>query len=495
MLQGSGVQSRSAIDRDPEIAGVAFDSRRVEPGDLFLAIPGMRSDGARFVDEAIRRGARAIVAAVPRPTDVDHEIAWVEVASPRETAGPLAREHYGRPDEALALVGITGTNGKTTVAHLVESIGRAAGRKSGRIGTVGYSLDGEEHSLERTTPEAPDLYQLLGRMRDLSIELVALEVSSHALTLSRVGGARFSVAAFLNLSHDHLDFHGDLEKYFEAKATLFTSLARERVAVLPADSPRGRELAQRTSARIISFGRTAAADVRLTSERCGLDGATAVIETPQGRLPVRTRLLGDYNLDNVAAAAACALALELPAEAIPAGVAALGGVPGRMERICAGGPLDVVVDYAHTPAALERVLAWAKHVTSGQVRVVFGCGGGRDADKRPEMGRVAARLADTVYLTSDNPRAEDPETILDGIERGVVSVSGATERYRRVVDREQAIRRALTEASSGDVIVIAGKGHETVQIVGDRSRPFDDREIARRALADADHEGEAGACR
>lgn len=493
MLDGSGVRPLAAPGADPEIAGMSLDSRTVGPGDLFLAIPGLRLDGAEFVGEALRRGARAVVAAGPRPEGVDEAVAWVRVAAPREAAGPLARELHGRPDEALALVGITGTNGKTTVAHLVESIGRAAGRKTGRIGTVGYAFDGETRPLERTTPEAPDLYRLLARMRDLGLEIVALEVSSHALALGRVGGARFSIAAFLNLSRDHLDFHPDLASYFEAKASLFTSLGSERTAVLPADTDHGRELRRRTAARVLSFGRTADADVRLTDERTGIDGASAVLETPRGRLPVRTFLLGDYNLDNVAAAAACALALDLPPESIPAGVLALHGVPGRMERVPTDRPFDVVVDYAHTTDALERVLAWARGAASGRLRVVFGCGGGRDAGKRPEMGRVAARLADDVYLTSDNPRQEDPGRILDDVAAGVATVAGAADRCRKIADRERAIRRAIADAGAGDLIVIAGKGHETVQIVGAEARAFDDREVARRALAENGRRGGAHA--
>jgi UDP-N-acetylmuramoyl-L-alanyl-D-glutamate--2,6-diaminopimelate ligase len=379
------------------------------------------------------------------------------------------------------------------VTHLVEAIARAAGRKSGRIGTVGYSIEGRAHPLERTTPDAPDLWRVLARMRERAVEVVALEVSSHALALSRVAGARFAVAAFLNLSRDHLDFHGNLTAYFEAKAALFTALGREQTAVLPADSAHGRELATRTAALVLTFGRAPAAEVRLTDERSGLDGASAVLVTPRGRLPVRTFLLGDYNLDNVAAAAACALALGLPAEAIPAGVLELESVPGRMERVPAEVPFVVLVDYAHTPVALERVLAWGRSVVPARLRVVFGCGGGRDVGKRPEMGRIAARLADDVYLTSDNPRDEDPLRILDAIAEGAAAVPGAAGRCRRIVDREEAIRRALGEAGPGDLVVIAGKGHEAVQISGGRTRPFDDREIARRALDGASREGGARA--
>jgi UDP-N-acetylmuramoyl-L-alanyl-D-glutamate--2,6-diaminopimelate ligase len=406
------VRPRAPVGADPLIHHVSLDSRRVEAGDLFLAIRGLHANGEVFVPDAIRRGACAVVAASPRPPQIDASIGWVQVTEARRVAGPLARECYGRPDEALALVGVTGTNGKTTVTHLVESIARAAGRRCGRIGTVGYAFDGEERPLERTTPEAPDFFRLLADMRERSIDIVALEVSSHALALYRVEGARFAVAAFLNLSPDHLDFHGDERSYFAAKAELFATLEGDRWAVLPADSPYGERLASRTRARTLTFGRSATAGVRLCDERCGLDGSSAILATPSGKVPIRTFLPGRPNLDNVAAAAACAIALDLAPESIPAGVLALEGVPGRMERIDAGQPFSVIVDYAHTSAALEGALAWVREVAPGRVLVVFGCGGERDSGKRSVMGRVAARCADGVFLTSDNPRGDDPRQIL-----------------------------------------------------------------------------------
>jgi len=495
LLADSGVRSLATSGGDPEIEGVSLDSRRIEPGDLFLAIRGFTADGEAFVGEALERGARAIVAASPRPEGLTDEIGWVQVREPRETAGPLSRECFGRPDDGLTLVGITGTNGKTTVAHLVESIGRAAGLRSGRIGTIGYSLDGEESPLERTTPEAPEFYRLLARMLEMSIEMVAMEVSSHALALSRIRGARFAIAAFLNLTHDHLDFHDDEKRYFEAKASLFADLGPEQTAVLPADTEHGREIARRTRGRILTFGRSEAADVRLAEVHSGMDGASAVLETSRGRLPLRTFLLGDHNLDNMAAAAACALALDLPPESIPSGVLALDGVPGRMERIEQGQPFAVLVDYAHTSAALESVLGWVRRVSGGRLIAVFGCGGSRDFEKRPEMGRIAATFAERVFITSDNPRDEDPEKILDRIVEGAATVEGGSERCRRVADREQAIREAIADARAGDAVVIAGKGHETSQVVGGESRPFDDREVARRALADAGWKGDPGARR
>ena len=489
LLQGSDVQPMAAVGADPDIRGASLDSRRIEPGDLFFAIRGLRADGEAFVSEAIERGARAVVAGSPRPSEVAERIGWVQVEEPRKAAGLLSREYYGRPDEALCLVGITGTNGKTTVTHLVEAIGRAAGRRSGRIGTVGYAFEGEEQPLERTTPEAPDFYRLLAEMRDREASLVAMEVSSHALALSRVEGARFAAAAFLNLSRDHLDFHGDEGSYFEAKAKLFGALGPDQTAILPAESPHGEELARRTRARVLRFGRSEEAEIRLCEEHSGLDGSSAILETPAGKLPVRSFLLGGYNLENVAAAAACAIALELPAESIPAGVLAVGGIRGRMERVDRGQPFTVLVDYAHTTAALERLLVWVRQVSDGRVAVVFGCGGARDTEKRPAMGRVAAETADRIFLTSDNPRDEDPEAILQQIGEGVASVGGGSERCRTIPDRREAIRSAIADAGSGDLVAIAGKGHETTQTFAGRVEPFDDRQVAIEALEELGWKG------
>jgi len=492
LIQESDIHPLMVSGADPVIRGTSLDSRLTEPGDLFFAIPGFRTSGEAFVPDAIRRGACAVIAGSPPPPKVDERIGWIQVDEPRRVAGLLSREYFGRPDEALSLVGITGTNGKTTVAHLVESIGKAAGRCCGRIGTIGCSIDGSERPLARTTPEAPDLYRLLAEMRDRDVDLVPMEVSSHALALFRVEGARFAAAAFLNLSPDHLDFHGGLEDYFEAKARLFEMLGPEQWAVLAADSPEGRVLAERTPGRVLTFGRSKDAQVRLSDEHCGLEGSSAILETPDGRLPLRTFLPGRFNLENVAAAAACAIALGLPPESIPAGVLALEGVPGRMQQVDCGQPFKVFVDFAHTPAALEGLLTWVREVSSERVLVVVGCGGARDREKRPIMGRVAAEGAHRIFLTSDNPRDEDPREILDRIMEGVAS-AGGTGRSRIIEDREAAIREAIGAAEPDDVVVIAGKGHETTQVIGEVVRPFDDREIARRCLREIGWKGGRGA--
>lgn len=484
LLKRAKVRPLSPLGADPLVRGVSLDSRRVEEGDLFLAIRGFEVDGESFAPDAIGRGACAVVAESARPVRIDPNVGWVQVEDARRAAGPLSRECNDRPDEELDLVGVTGTNGKTTVTHIVESIALAAGRRCGRIGTVGCSLAGETRSSAHTTPEAPDFFRLLAEMRARSIDLVAMEVSSHALALHRVAGARFKVAAFLNLSADHLDFHANEEDYFLAKASLFRSLGDDQWAVLPADSPYRSRLAAATQARTLTFGRSEDADLRLRDERLALDGSSATLETPDGTVPIRTFLPGSMNLDNVAAAAACAIALGLAADAISTGVLALEGVPGRMERIACGQPFTVIVDFAHTSAALQALLAWVGTVATGRVLLVFGCGGERDRGKRADMGRVAARGADRVFLTSDNPRREDPGQIIEQILAGVADAPGGQERCHTFVDRETAICEALAAARDADVVVIAGKGHETHQIVGDDRRAFDDRKVARAALAE-----------
>jgi UDP-N-acetylmuramoyl-L-alanyl-D-glutamate--2,6-diaminopimelate ligase len=484
LLRGAGIVPIALSGDDPSIRGIAVDSRRVGPGTLFFALPGERTSGEAFVPEAVARGAAAVLAPSPRPATVEDRLAWVQVTAPRLAAGRLAREWHGRPDEALTLVGITGTNGKSTVAAMVEAIAGAAGLRAGRIGTVGIAVAGEERASSRTTPESVDLFATLAEMREAGVTLVALEVSSHGLVQGRVEGARFHVGALLNLGRDHLDFHGTLEAYFDAKARLFEALSAEDTAVLPADDPAGPRMAARTRARVLRFGRGEEADVRLLEERGTLEGSTARLETPWGTLALTLNLPGRFNLDNAAAAAACALAVGLPPAAVETGLASLSRVPGRLERVEAGQPFSVFVDFAHTEQALRRVLEDLRPLVRGSLAVVVGCGGERDRGKRPAMGRAAAELADRVVLTSDNPRGEDPLSILREMEAGVAEVPGATRRTEVVPDRSEAVRRAVTRSGSGDAVLVAGKGHETTQTFADRVEKSDDRALVRRALAE-----------
>jgi UDP-N-acetylmuramoyl-L-alanyl-D-glutamate--2,6-diaminopimelate ligase len=481
-LAGAGVTPLTAVPAGIVVQGVGIDSRSVKPGDLFFALRGAKDDGARHARHAAENGAVAVIADSPKP-DQGPGVPWVRVAEARLAMGLCAREWFGRPDEAMTLVGITGTKGKTTVAFLVESIATAAGRSAGRIGTVGYAFGGRETPAARTTPEATELYELLASMREARTEIVAMEVSSHALALHRVAGARFPVAAFLNLGRDHLEFHGSSDAYFEAKAALFDRLGSSDTAILPSDDPHGLVLAARTPARVIVFGHGRDAHVRIEEERSGLGGSFARMTTPRGRVDIHTSLRGSFNVLNAAAAAACGIALDFDCAAIAAGIEGLKRVPGRLESVSAGQPFAVFVDYAHTEESLAAVLDAVRELTSGKLLVVFGCGGDRDRGKRFAMGRAAALRADRLVVTSDNPRREDPLAILRDIEAGVVSVSGAAERSSYCPDRADALKLALGEARSGDAVVIAGKGHEKTQVFDGRVEPFDDRDVARRELA------------
>jgi UDP-N-acetylmuramoyl-L-alanyl-D-glutamate--2,6-diaminopimelate ligase len=490
LLAGAGVVPLAPVPASLLIRGVRIDSRTVKPGDLFFALRGAVDDGARHARHAVVNGAVAVVAESQAP-EPGPGVPWVWVAEARLAMGLIAREWFGRPDEAMTLVGITGTKGKTTVAYLVESIAHAAGRSAGRIGTVGYAFGGRETEAARTTPEATDLYELLASMHECGTEIVAMEVSSHALALHRVAGARFPVAAFLNLGRDHLEFHGGRDAYFEAKASLFERLGRGDTAILPSDDPCGPVLAARTRARAIVFGHAEGADVRIEKERSGLAGSVARLTTPIGRIDVRTALPGRFNVLNAAAAAACGIALGLDGPAIAAGIEGLVRVPGRLESVSAGQPFKVFVDYAHTEESLAAVLDAVRELTSARLVVVFGCGGDRDRGKRFGMGRAAALRADRVLVTSDNPRREDPLAILHDVEAGVLSVAGATARSSFHPDRATAIRLALGEARSGDAVVIAGKGHETTQTFDGRVEPFDDRDVARHELHALGFRGES----
>lgn len=487
LLDRAGVRPLGPVLADPEIGGIRIDSRRVREGDLFLALPGSNVDGGEFVPEAIARGAKAVLS--PRERPASATVTWVRVERPRAAAGKIAREWFGRPDESLLLVGVTGTNGKTTTTYLLESIATAAGRRAGRIGTLGVAFSGREIPSERTTPESVDFFETLAAMRDAGVELVAAEVSSHALTLGRVEGARFAAAAFLNLGRDHLDFHETVDAYFDAKAVLFERLGESDRAVLPADDPAGAAMARRTRGVVSTFGRSPSAAIRITRETSSLAGSTAILDTPKGPIAVRTSLVGRYNLDNVAAAAACALALGWETGAVARGIAALTRVPGRLEAVDGDQPFAVLVDYAHTEQALARMLAAVREVCAGRLILAFGCGGDRDRGKRAGMGRAAAAGADVLVVTSDNPRSEDPDAIAREVVAGIAEVPGAVSRCRVIVDRAAAIAASVAEARPGDAVIVAGKGHETTQSFDGRSIPFDDRLVARAALVAAGFSG------
>ena len=473
---------------DRPIRGIAYDSRRVEPGFLFVAIRGLRYDGHSFIPEAVARGAAAVVG---ERAPAEHGVPYVQVPSSRLALGLLAAAFYGHPSARLVLVGVTGTNGKTTTTHLVRWVLEAAGHPTGLIGTVHNIIGGRSLPVERTTPEAADLQRLLAQMRDAGLTHVVMEVSSHALALHRVAGCAFDVGVFTNLTQDHLDFHASMEDYAAAKARLFARLGRNEIpgtdkpgpkaAVINADDPWGPFMAARSSAPVITYGIRQPADLSARDVQVEPGGVRFVLVTRAGEVPVRLRLTGRFNVYNALAAAGAGLALGIDPATIARGLESLPAVPGRLERIDRGQPFAVLVDYAHTPDGLENVLTTVRELAGrGRVICVFGCGGDRDRGKRPQMGAIAARLADYTVLTSDNPRSEDPEAILDDIEAGIRQVAGAA--YERVTERAAAIRRALELARPGDVVVIAGKGHEDYQIFADRTIPFDDRQVAAAAL-------------
>ena len=456
------------------ITSVQADSRRVEPGALFVAIDGERADGHRFVGEAVRRGALAIVAQRDRARDFGElgAATLLLVDDSRAALSEAAAAFYRDPSHELAVLGITGTNGKTTTAYMITAILNAAGVPCGSIGTTGARFAGREWALENTTPLPHELQELLRAMRDDGAQAVAMEVSSHALALHRVDDVRFRVGAFTNLTRDHLDFHRTEEAYARAKRRLFDLAER---CAFNVGNAYGARWAQELRGRkpTLTYALAGAAD--LVPERLTMDAGGSSFAL--GAATFRVHVPGRFNVANALCAIACARLLEVSDAYAAAGLDAVTRVPGRMEHV-RGGDVDVVVDYSHTPDSLENALAALRETTSAGLSVVFGCGGDRDRGKRPLMGEIAARLADRIYVTGDNPRTEDPQSILDEI------VEGIGDRERVVEpDRREAISRAIREARAGDTVLIAGKGHETYQIVGDRVLPFDDVAVAREALA------------
>ena len=480
---GNGVPPVDPAVLARDATAIVLDSRRVEPGGVFVALKGRHADGARFAGEATRRGAVLVVSDSPARPDTRGR--WVQVTDARLALAELAAAFYGNPSRDLTVVGVTGTNGKTTTTHLLAAIFEAAGRRCGRIGTLSYRTGGTDREAPFTTPEAPDVQALLRDMVEHDADACVMEVSSHALAMRRVEGTLFRAAVFTNLTRDHLDFHADMADYFAAKRRLFDMLPDGAPSVVNLDDPAGRRLADLVG-RAVTFAVDRPAAVRPERVESTRDGTRLDVSTPCGRLRLRSPLPGRVNACNVLAAAAAAVALDLPPAAIEQGVARLAGVPGRFEVVSS--PADdvwVLLDFAHTDDALRGVLETVRELGSGRLVTVFGCGGDRDRAKRPLMGAVAARLSDVVVLTSDNPRSEDPERIIDEIRRGVLAAAAGAGgcRHLAIADRGAAIDRAVAEAEPGDAVVIAGKGHERVQVIGDRRLPFEDRVAAREALA------------
>jgi UDP-N-acetylmuramoyl-L-alanyl-D-glutamate--2,6-diaminopimelate ligase len=473
------VQGNSAV----EVKGLAYHSGAVKPGYLFVAIEGFKVSGQQYIDEAINRGAVAVAT-----TDVNsvrkNWVAVIQTKSPRRFLAQAADRFYDFPARKLNLVGITGTNGKTTTAFLLRAMARQVGIEPGFVGTIEYWDGSETRKAGQTTPESLDFTQLLAKLVEKQVPLCIAEVSSHSLELDRVFDFDFRVGTFTNLTQDHLDFHRTLDAYREAKMKLFTGLMPTATAVVNLDDAMGREIPHRARARTISYGTRP--DLEPVPDIWGKvsgvrpDGLDCDVSVDGRVWPVRLKLAGRHNLFNLLAAFGTGKALGWSPDVIAAGAEALAAVPGRLEPVDAGQPFRVFVDFAHTPDALRRVLSTVREFTSGKVIVVFGCGGDRDRGKRPLMGEAVAQLADVSVVTSDNPRGESPQAIIDEIVRGMGAAEKVVEPNRR-----EAIRRALAQAGPGDTVVVAGKGHEDYQIVGTERRHFDDRETIRELLEGA----------
>ncbi|MGH2740693.1 MAG: UDP-N-acetylmuramoyl-L-alanyl-D-glutamate--2,6-diaminopimelate ligase [Actinomycetota bacterium] len=459
-------------DQAAVVADLGYRSDEASPASLFFCVRGATADGHDFAPDAVGRGASVVV--VERWLELPDSVAQVRVPSVRAAMGPMAAAFFQRPADTLTLIGVTGTNGKTTTTYLMEGVFEKAGLTSGVIGTTGVRVAGRPRPQARTTPEAPDLHRLLIEMSERGVRGVAMEVSSHGLDQHRVGGILFDCAVFTNLSQDHLDYHGSLDAYFDAKARLFTP-EMTGAAVVNRDSPHGLRLLE-TGVPTLTYGTEAGADIVGREIRLSTEG----IQFRVDGLEIRSPLRGAFNVYNCLAALTAARQVGISDDAILRGIEAVGGVPGRMEPIDAGQPFEVLVDYAHTPDSLENVLHATRTLAGGRVIAVFGCGGDRDRAKRPRMGESATRLADLTFITSDNPRSEDPAAIISEIETGAGAGGGA---YEILPDRRTAIRSAIAEARPGDVVVIAGKGHETGQEFADRTVPFDDRVVAREELS------------
>ena len=475
----AGAMTNHALDEP--CTAVTHDSRRVTPGAIFVALKGLRVDGATFAAQAVESGTAAIVAEQPPPGAT--RVPWIVVTDARVALAVLAAEFFGHPSREMAVVGITGTNGKTTTSYLVAAIFEASGVRCGLMGTVVYRMGDRSFDATRTTPEAPEVQGFLRQMVTAGCGACVMEVSSHALALNRVDGIGFAAAIFTNLTRDHLDFHGDMETYFAAKRRLFEMLPPDAPALINADDPRAAALVE-TCRTPVTYGINKPADVSPGPLSFTLSGLRFDVRTPQGAVRVRSRLVGKPNVYNILAAVGTTAALGVPPDAIERGLEQLPGVPGRFELVSSpNDEITVVVDYAHTDDALRNLLETARPMATRRLITVFGAGGDRDRTKRPLMGMVAARLSDVAVITSDNPRSEDPARIIEEVKRGAEpEMRQGNAEVLTIPDRRDAIVEAIRRAGAGDVVLIAGKGHEKYQEIGGRTLPFDDVAVAREAL-------------
>ncbi|MEA2014464.1 MAG: UDP-N-acetylmuramoyl-L-alanyl-D-glutamate--2,6-diaminopimelate ligase [Thermodesulfobacteriota bacterium] len=499
LLKGIDVL-RISGDDSGDVPDICYDSRKCGRGSVFVAIAGAKYNGHDFVRDAVKRGAGYIV----HDEDIipaEPGAVYVRVKDSRLSLGRLGRNFYGNPAVDLCMIGVTGTNGKTTVAYLLESILQSAGFCTGVTGTVNYRYGGNLFPASHTTPESLDLHRMLRKMTDVGVTHVVMEVSSHAIDLKRIDECEYDIGIFTNLSREHLDYHRTMEEYFQVKKRFFADVSDRRVAVVNGDDQWGARLLDEIKTPSITFGVGESNDVSSTDFNLSMDGIDAIIKGPGGEFPVFSAMVGRFNLYNVLAAVATAISLRIPEKYIQSGLAALKTVPGRLERVGRPGEPAVFVDYAHTGDALGKVLENLADYKKGRIITVFGCGGDRDRTKRPVMGKIATRLSDLTIITSDNPRMEDPTEIIDEIVKGIDSrltkyspeaiINGSGEKgYLIISDRRNAIEQAVSIAAESDIVLVAGKGHEDYQIMGTRKFVFDDRVVVREALSSRNPGGE-----
>jgi UDP-N-acetylmuramoyl-L-alanyl-D-glutamate--2,6-diaminopimelate ligase len=480
LLQGTEASVPPLVG-ELEIRQVTCDSRKVQPRALFFALHGAKADGNAFIRDAVGRGAVAIVSEETAPAAIPASVAWIQVREGRKALAVTAANFFGHPAEALQLVAVTGTNGKTTTTSLVDAIVKASGAKTGLFGTIAYHTPLREYPAPNTTPESADLQGFLAEIRDAGGRFAVLEASSHSLAMDRLWGCHFAAAVFTNLTREHMDYHKTFEDYFAAKKKLFegTGAGAPEVAVINTDDEYGKRLTG-LAKKTMTYGLESDADITTKKFQLTFNGLAFTAQTPNGKVQVTSPLVGRINVYNILAAIGAAQALGLSTEIIEGGIRSLENVSGRFQRIDLGQPFFVVVDYAHTDDALENLIRTARELNpKGRIITLFGCGGGKDRTKRPVMGEVTGRLSDLTILSSDNPRDEDPLKIISDIIVGLQKTAG---KYLIEPDREKAIGVAMDEARAGDIVLLAGKGHENYQILAERTLEFDDRDMARRAL-------------
>ena len=476
VLQGTGFKN-SGSAADFEIKRVTDDSRCVKKGDMFVALKGYAADGYGFIDQALAKGARVIVA--EKDFNAPGGVIKVLIGDGRTALPIIADNFYGHPSQKLKMIGVTGTNGKTTITYIIESILKKTGEEPGVIGTISYRLNGMAIPAKNTTPGPLQLQSMLAEVVKSSGRYAVMEVSSHALDQHRVDAILFDAVIFTNITPEHLDYHKTLEGYFNAKTKIFGYLKKDGAAILNTDDDKVLSLKGAVKGRVITYGIKEKADISAKNIRLALDGSRFDIVTPKSSFSISTRLIGRYNVSNILAAAAACDLLCIGTKAIKEGIEAMTFVPGRLEAVECGQPFKVFVDFAHTEDALHNTLSLLKEVSKSEIITVFGCGGNRDRNKRPLMGKAACKLSDHVIITSDNPRFEEPSAIIDEIVSGI---RGKFANYEVEADRRKAIERALSLAGVGSIVIIAGKGHEKGQIIKDRILPFDDREVVREIL-------------